>query len=86
MIDNCEHIIDAAATMVETLIRQCPSASVVATSREVLRIQGEYVYRVLPLDVPDEHQSPPGSDHVSGSERRPAFHGQDDRAAVRPSA
>ena len=64
VIDNCEHIVDAAATMVETLIRQCPAASVVTTSRELLRIQGECAYRVLPLDVPDEHQSPPGSDHV----------------------
>jgi predicted ATPase len=64
VIDNCEHLVDAAATMVETLIRQCPAASVVATSREVLRIQGECAYRVLPLDVPDEHQSAGGSDKV----------------------
>ena len=61
VIDNCEHIVDAAATMVATLVSRCPAVSVVATSRELLRIQGECAYRVLPLDVPDQHQTAPGS-------------------------
>jgi predicted ATPase len=34
----------------------CPNASVLATSREILRIEGEYVYRVPPLDVPPPHR------------------------------
>ncbi|SMF03453.1 non-specific serine/threonine protein kinase [Tistlia consotensis] len=54
LLDNCEHVIDAAATMAETLLRLCPHATVLATSREVLRIEGEVVYRVPPLEVPAE--------------------------------
>jgi predicted ATPase/DNA-binding winged helix-turn-helix (wHTH) protein len=56
VLDNCEHVIDAAARMAETVMRLCPATSIVATSREVLRIEGEHVYRVPPLDVPSEHQ------------------------------
>ncbi|HEY6631741.1 MAG TPA: AAA family ATPase, partial [Rhizobiaceae bacterium] len=52
VLDNCEHLIDAAATMAETLLRLCPRTALLATSREVLRIDGEFVYRVLPLEVP----------------------------------
>lgn len=54
VLDNCEHVIEAAARMAETLIRLCPLATVLATSQEVLRIEGEFVYRVPPLDVPAE--------------------------------
>lgn len=53
VLDNCEHIIDEAARLGETLVRICPNVKVLATSREVLRIEGEYVFRVPPLDVPD---------------------------------
>jgi predicted ATPase/DNA-binding winged helix-turn-helix (wHTH) protein len=52
VLDNCEHLIEGAARLAETLIRSCPNTTILATSREVLRIEGEYVYRVLPLDVP----------------------------------
>jgi len=62
ILDNCEHVIDAAAELAETIVRFCPYASVLATSREVLRIQGEQVYRVPPLDVPDTEQEDP--EHV----------------------
>jgi len=54
VIDNCEHVIEAAAAMAETLLRATPGASLVATSREPLRVSGEYVYRVPPLDLPAE--------------------------------
>src|SRR5215472_15428318 len=56
VLDNCEHLIDAAATLAETLIRLCPRATILATSREVFRIEGEYVYRVPPLEVPTGEQ------------------------------
>jgi non-specific serine/threonine protein kinase len=56
VLDNCEHVIDAAAKLAETIVRTCPHAYVLATSREVLRIEGEHVYRVPPLDVPSPHQ------------------------------
>ena len=59
ILDNCEHVIDAAANLVETVVRLCPRTTVLATSREVLRIDGEYVYRVPPLDVPPEDQMEP---------------------------
>ncbi|HUB48981.1 MAG TPA: winged helix-turn-helix domain-containing protein [Acetobacteraceae bacterium] len=62
ILDNCEHVIDAAAELAETIVRFCPYASVLATSREVLRIHGEQVYRVPPLDVPDVRQQDP--EHV----------------------
>ena len=52
VLDNCEHVIDAAAQLAETIVRLCPGTTVLATSREVLRIDGEYVYRVPPLAVP----------------------------------
>jgi predicted ATPase/DNA-binding winged helix-turn-helix (wHTH) protein len=54
VLDNCEHLIDGAARLVETLVRSCPNTTILATSREVLRIDGEYVYRVPPLDVPGQ--------------------------------
>ncbi len=52
VLDSCEHVVDAAAALTETVVRLCPHTTVLATSREVLRIDGEYVYRVPPLDVP----------------------------------
>lgn len=52
LIDNCEHLIDAAAGAVETLLRANATLQVLATSREPLRIEGEYLFRVAPLEVP----------------------------------
>jgi predicted ATPase/DNA-binding SARP family transcriptional activator len=52
VLDNCEHVIAAAARMAEALLRANPHARVLATSREPLRAPGERVYRVVPLAVP----------------------------------
>ncbi len=52
--DNCEHVIDAAARMAETLLRANPTAHLMATSREPLRAADECLYRVPPLAVPAE--------------------------------
>ncbi len=52
VLDNCEHLIDAAAIMAEALLRANPAARVIATSREPLRADGEQVYPVPPLAVP----------------------------------
>jgi predicted ATPase/DNA-binding winged helix-turn-helix (wHTH) protein len=57
LLDNCEHVIDAAAPLAETLVRLCPRATILATSREVFRIHGEHVYRVPPLEVPAKEQT-----------------------------
>ena len=54
VLDNCEHVIDAAARMAEALLRTNPAARVIATSREPLRAEGEWVYQVPPLAVPAE--------------------------------
>ena len=52
LLDNCEHLIDAAAMTAEALLRANRSARVIATSREPLRAEGEQIYPVPPLDVP----------------------------------
>jgi predicted ATPase len=61
VLDNCEHVIDAAANLAETLTRLCPRTTIVATSREILRIDGESVYRVPPLDAPAPGEAAPDS-------------------------
>jgi predicted ATPase/DNA-binding winged helix-turn-helix (wHTH) protein len=52
VLDNCEHLIDAMATLAEMFVRLCPRTTILTTSREILRIQGEHIYRVPPLEVP----------------------------------
>jgi predicted ATPase/DNA-binding winged helix-turn-helix (wHTH) protein len=59
VLDNCEHVIDAAARLAETVLRLCPATSIMSTSREALRIEGEHVYRVSPLDVPNPQREEP---------------------------
>ena len=54
VLDTCEHVIDAAATMAEAVLRAGSAAHIVATSREPLRVEGEQLYRVSPLAVPAE--------------------------------
>ena len=49
VIDNCEHVIDAAAALIRTILTGCPRISILATSREVLAIDGEHVWPVSPL-------------------------------------
>lgn len=52
VLDNCEHVVEASAWLAEALVRYCPRVSILATSRELLGIEGECVYRVPPLEVP----------------------------------
>ena len=59
VLDNCEHVIDVVANLAETLTRLCPRTTIVATSREILRIDGESVYRVPPLEAPALGQAAP---------------------------
>ncbi|MCK1796178.1 AfsR family transcriptional regulator [Streptomyces sp. XM4193] len=49
LLDNCEHVVDAAAQLAETLLVQCPAVTVLATSREPLGVAGESVLVVDPL-------------------------------------
>lgn len=52
VLDNCEHVIDKAAEVVEAILRAAPNVHILATSREPLRAQGESVCRLSVLDVP----------------------------------
>jgi predicted ATPase/class 3 adenylate cyclase len=52
LLDNCEHVIDAAAKFCDALMRHCPRIRLIATSREPLGIDGERVYRVPSLSLP----------------------------------
>lgn len=54
IIDNCEHVVEAVAQLADAIVSRCPGTTIVATSREALRIDGEHVYRVPPLGVPPE--------------------------------
>ncbi|MBF6030495.1 helix-turn-helix transcriptional regulator [Pseudomonas sp. P115] len=52
VIDNCEHLLDDIALISETLLRHAPRLHILATSREALRAEGEYVQRLEPLACP----------------------------------
>ena len=52
ILDNCEHVIEQAAIVAEALLSGCPRVRILATSRESLRVAGEYSYRLPPLSIP----------------------------------
>jgi predicted ATPase/DNA-binding CsgD family transcriptional regulator len=56
VLDNCEHLIDEAARLADALLSSCPLLRVVATSREILGVEGELVWRVDPLSFPEAHR------------------------------
>jgi len=56
ILDNCEHLLDACAQLVNTLLKSCPGLKILATSREPLGITGEAIYRVPSLGLPDAQQ------------------------------
>ncbi|HEU4758573.1 MAG TPA: tetratricopeptide repeat protein [Dehalococcoidia bacterium] len=53
VLDNCEHLVDGCAPLVEALLRACPALRVLATSRESLGVAGETVWRVPSLSLPE---------------------------------
>lgn len=53
VLDNCEHLTDACASLCATLLTTCPDLRILATSREALRLPGELIWRVPSLTVPD---------------------------------
>ncbi len=59
VLDNCEHVIDAAAKFCDQVIRRCPRVRILATSREPLGIDGERVYRVPSLSLPQSDAENP---------------------------
>jgi DNA-binding SARP family transcriptional activator len=59
VVDNCEHLIEATALLVDTLLASCPRVRVLATSREPLGIGGEVLWQVPPLTVPAKMSGEP---------------------------
>ncbi|MBI5030656.1 MAG: tetratricopeptide repeat protein [Chloroflexi bacterium] len=57
ILDNCEHVIDVTARVVETLLRECADVKILATSREPLDIAGEAIWQVPTLSVPTDLQT-----------------------------
>ena len=83
ILDNCEHVIEAAAALAGLVLAACPRIRIVATSRQPLRIDGEILCPVLPLPVP------PAPSAAVGSAVQVASYGsarllRDRAAAVRP--
>jgi len=76
ILDNCEHVIEAAASLADRLLTDCPRTRIIATSREPLRIPGETLWVVTPLPVP------PVSG-MAGAENTPAIPEISTYAAVR---
>ena len=72
VVDNCEHLVEAAAELVDVLLGSCPTLRILATSREGLGVEGEVRWPVLPLSVPDV-QRPPTVGDLEGSESARLF-------------
>ncbi len=56
VLDNCEHLLAPTAAFADTLLRAAPQLTILATSREPVRVSGEVVFRVPSLDIPDPEQ------------------------------
>ncbi|MFC7218082.1 BTAD domain-containing putative transcriptional regulator [Streptomyces polyrhachis] len=79
LLDNCEHLVEAAAELAAELLDRIPELRILATSREALAITGESLYHLGPLDVPT------GSPEAAEAARSPAVRLFADRTAtVRP--
>ncbi|MDP6714686.1 MAG: tetratricopeptide repeat protein, partial [SAR202 cluster bacterium] len=62
VLDNCEHLVEACASLVSHLLRSCPNLDVLATSREALGVPGESIWQVSPLSMP----GPGGGETIEG--------------------
>ncbi|MER6694452.1 AfsR/SARP family transcriptional regulator, partial [Streptomyces minutiscleroticus] len=78
ILDNCEHVVDAAARLVEQLLQRCPGLTVLATSREPLGVPGEVLRPVEPLPEPSALRLLADR----GAAARPGFRVEDDPAAA----
>ena len=78
VLDNCEHALDAVAVLVESLLRGAPGVHVLATSRQPVRAEGEFLYHITALAVPPRDGVPPVADAL----RFPAVELFADRASA----
>ena len=60
VLDNAEHVLDAVAKLADAVMRSCPRAYLLVTSREPLGVSGEHVFRVPSLAVPPADLAAPG--------------------------
>ncbi len=65
VLDNCEHVIDATATLAELSFREAAGVHILATSREALRVEGEHAYWLPPLPSPPPESSLRAADVLS---------------------
>lgn len=65
VLDNCEHLIDDCAALVDALLSTCPDVRVLATSRTALQIEAECTLPLPPLSVPDAPEE--GTDGADGT-------------------
>ncbi|MGW7274683.1 BTAD domain-containing putative transcriptional regulator [Streptomyces sp. NPDC054864] len=77
ILDNCEHVIDAAARLADRLLAHCPGLTILATSREPLGVPGELLHPVEPLPEPTALRLLADR----GAAARPGFRVEDDRPA-----
>ena len=92
VLDNCEHLAEAAASLAEYLLAACPALVVLATSREALGVEGELSWQVPPLSLPKGGPAPTAaelatSDAVQLFQQRaqlvrPSFRVTDENAAA----
>ncbi len=64
ILDNCEHVVDAAAALADDLLSSCPRLKILATSREPLEIAGETNWRVSPLSMPETNGEPTAAEDL----------------------
>jgi predicted ATPase/class 3 adenylate cyclase/DNA-binding CsgD family transcriptional regulator len=57
VLDNCEHVVQGAAELAQRIAHDCPNVRVLTTTREPLGVDGEVVWRLSPLAVPDDDVS-----------------------------
>ena len=54
VLDSCEHVVETAASLAEAIFAEGNEVHILATSREPLKVEGEHVHRLLPLDCPPQ--------------------------------
>jgi predicted ATPase/DNA-binding CsgD family transcriptional regulator len=68
VLDNCEHLLEAAARLVDRLLDSCPRVRILATSREGLAVEGEARWLVPPLSAPEPQDGTSSSEELEGYE------------------
>jgi predicted ATPase len=82
LLDNCEHVLDDVAALVDELLRGCSHLRALATSREALGVEGERIWRVPPLRTHGTSQTAGAPEQVAQSEAAALF--LDRASAVQP--